>query len=116
MKTTEKAQQNKQEPEEVSKIDAIKDLLFGENIQTYDKEFQQIKKDIANKKNELLEIVEDTRKELYTAIDNLSTDVNIRITSLEENLDTKLQDIDDKKLDKTLLGELLIKLGQNISG
>ena len=33
-----------------SKIDAIKQLIFGENMQAYDSEFETLKQDILNKK------------------------------------------------------------------
>ena len=69
-----------------SKIEAIKNLIFGENIQEYNHEFETLKSEIAAKRQELMEYVDDTRKELMTAIDNLSTDVNIRISDLEQAL------------------------------
>lgn len=105
----------KQTEVESSKIDAIKDILFGENIQTYDKEFEYVKSDILEKKNELLDLISDVRKELDTAIDNLGTDLNIRITALEDKLEEKSLELDAKKIDKKTLGSLLIKLGDKIS-
>lgn len=115
MKTSKKVQDNKSEYTEVSKIDAIKDILFGDDIQTYDSEFKNVKKDILEKKNQLLAVIEDTRKELDTAIDSLSTDINIRITSLEDKLNDKINDLDTDKVNKSTLGKLLIQLGEKIS-
>ena len=66
-----------------SKIDAIKQLIFGENIQEYNHEFEAVKKDILNKKKELEQLLEEVKAELLQNIDNLSTDINIRITELE---------------------------------
>ncbi|GAA4276668.1 fructose 1,6-bisphosphatase [Aquimarina mytili] len=98
-----------------SKIEAIKNLIFGENIAAYNSEFEQVKKDIATKKKELEDFIDDTRKELNQAIDNLSTDINIRITELEDNLADKADLLDSKKVDKKTLGDLLITLGEKIS-
>lgn len=100
---------------EISKFDAIKDILFGENIQNYDKQFELLKKDILSKKEELLDVISDTEKEINTAIDNLSTDVNIRITSLEDKLQDRINTLENNKLDKEVLGNLLVKLGEKIS-
>jgi hypothetical protein len=98
-----------------NKIDAIKQLIFGENMQEYDSEFDAVKKDILNKKQELENLIEDVKSELLQSIDNLSTDVNIRITELEDSINNKLEVMDDKKLDRKLLGDLLVNLGEKIS-
>lgn len=97
-----------------SKIEAIKNLIFGENIQEYNHEFEALKADIAKKREEMLEYVDDARKEIMTAVDNLSTDVNIRISDLEQALDDKAQDLDNRKVSRDSLGDMLIKLGENI--
>lgn len=97
-----------------SKIEAIKNLIFGENIQEYNHEFETLKLEIAQKKEELLEYVDDARKEIMTAVDNFSTDVNIRISDLEQAMNDKVQELDDKKLDNNTIGDIFIKLGQNL--
>lgn len=98
-----------------SKINAIKDLIFGENIQEYNHEFENIKADILKKKKELEAFVEDTKTELLKSIDNLSTDVNIRITELEDKTVENIENLEDKKVDRQVLGDLLIKLGEKIN-
>ena len=103
------------EEEKISKIDAIKELIFGENIVEYNHEFEEIRKDILNKKEALEDLIELTKQELNKAIDNFSTDINIRITELEDSLDQKVNDLNSKKVNKKDLGQLLIKLGEKIS-
>ncbi len=98
-----------------SKIDAIKELIFGENIQAYNSEFEAVKADILAKKEELQELISTVESELLNNIDTLSTDINIRITNLENSINNKLESMDDKKVDRKLLSELFIKLGENIS-
>lgn len=98
-----------------SKIDAIKQLIFGENIQEYNSEFEAVKQDILNKKKELEALMDDVKAELLQNIDNLSTDINIRITDLENTLNEKAEDLNEKKVDRRQLGELLITLGEKIS-
>lgn len=98
-----------------SKIETIKNLIFGENIQAYDSEFETLKNDIANKRDELKDFVEETRQELNSLIDNLSTDLNIRITELEDNITEKTKSLEAKKVDKKTLGQLLVKLGNQIN-
>ena len=50
-----------------------------------------------------------------SSIDNLSTDVNIRITDLENALEDKADKLDEQKVDKKILADLLISLGEKIS-
>ncbi|RAV28038.1 fructose 1,6-bisphosphatase [Sinomicrobium soli] len=97
-----------------SKIEAIKNLIFGENIQEYNSEFEAVKKDILQKKKELQHLLEETRAELMQTIDNLSTDLNIRITELENSLQEKAESLDQEKVDKSTLGKLLIQIGEKI--
>ena len=114
-KTTISNEQVAQSNEAASKIDAIKQLIFGDNIQAYENEFEAVKSDILSKKEELESLIDSVRKELLQNIDNLSTDINIRITDLESTLNDKTDALDEKKLDRELLGELLINLGEKIS-
>ncbi len=98
-----------------SKIEAIKNLIFGENIAEYNSEFDTIKKDLEAKKRDLEDFIEDIRKELLQNIDNLNTDINIRITALEDSLTDKIDNLEDKKVDRKLLGDLLITMGEKIN-
>jgi len=98
-----------------SKIDAIKQLIFGDSIQEYDHEFENVKEDILNKKKELESLIENIKAELLQNIDNLSTDVNIRVSDIENGINDKAEALDKKKIDRKLLGDLLIKLGEKIS-
>lgn len=101
--------------ETASKIDAIKQLIFGENMQAYDSEFETLKKDILNKKQELEALIDEVKSELLQNIDNLSTDINIRITELENTFEDKTEALNQNKVDRKLLGELFTKLGEKIS-
>ncbi|KAA5824069.1 fructose 1,6-bisphosphatase [Algibacter amylolyticus] len=98
-----------------SKIDAIKELIFGENIQAYNSEFEALKADIIAKKEELQNLMSAVESEILQNIDTLSTDINIRISDLEKSVEDKLDNLDDKKVNRKLLSELFIKLGEKIS-
>jgi hypothetical protein len=98
-----------------SKIDLIKNIIFGDNIQAYDSEFEALKKDILDKKTVLEELIEEVRTELTTALDSVATDVNIRITELEEKLEDRIESLDADKLDKKTFGTMLIELGEKVS-
>jgi len=109
------APQNKKQEEVESKIEIIKNLIFGENIKTYDSEFELLKKDIQKKKRVLEDLVEEIRQDLKTAIDNVATDVNIRISELEEKVENKTENLETNMVDKKMLGKLLVGLGEKVS-
>lgn len=98
-----------------SKLDLIKNLIFGETIQAYDTEFEALKKDILEKKKVLENLIEEIRTDLNTSLDNVSTDVNIRITELENTLSDKIEDLETDKVNKKMLGKLLVDLGEKIA-
>ena len=100
--------------ESAQRLEAIKNLIFGENIQQIDQDFLSLKNLIDKRKDELESYIEETRKDLLHMIDNLSTDVNIRITDLESSLDQKSAALDHKKIDRSVLGSLLINMGEKI--
>ena len=100
--------------ESSQRLEAIKNLIFGENIQQIDSDFSSLKQLIESRKEELENFIEETRKELISTIDNLSTEVNIRITDLEDNLNDKIDDLNSKKVNKSDLGSLLVSLGEKI--
>lgn len=100
--------------ESATRLEAIKNLIFGENIQQIDQDFESIKNLIEKRKEELEIFIEDTRKELNRTIDNLSTDLNIRISDLENNLTDKTDKLNQQKVDKNLLGTLLVTLGEKV--
>lgn len=97
-----------------SKIEAIKNLLFGDNIEQYDSEFDSVKKEIDKQKASLEEYIDQVRGELMQSIDSLSTDVNIRITDLEDAMNDKTDNLMEKKVDRKQLSKLLITLGEKI--
>ena len=113
-----KAQKNAKEnsvADSASKLEVIKNLIFGENIAEYNSEFEGLKKEIDDKRKELKKYIDEAREDLMSSIDNLSTDINIRITDLENALEDKADKLDEQKVDKKLLGDLLISLGEKIS-
>jgi archaellum component FlaC len=100
--------------ESTQRLEAIKNLIFGENIQQIDEEFQSIKNHVEKRKEELENLIDDTRKQLNSTIDNLATDLNIRITDLENHFNDKTDELNHKKVDRNLLGTLLVSLGEKI--
>ncbi|WP_338408937.1 fructose 1,6-bisphosphatase [uncultured Flavobacterium sp.] len=100
--------------ESAQRLETIKNLIFGEQIQQIDSEFDTIKKHIEKRKEEIQALIENTHLELSTTIDNLSTDLNIRITELDDKLNEKAEELNHNKVNKKELGSLLVSMGEKI--
>jgi hypothetical protein len=100
--------------ESALRLEAIKNLIFGQNIQQIDQKFLSIKNHVEKRKEEREDLIVETRKEINATIDNLSTDLNIRITDLEISKNDKTEELNHKKVDKDLLGTLLVSMGEKI--
>ena len=97
-----------------SKIEAIKELIFGDTINEYDSEFQALKKDLLRKKKELESLIQEVRTDLDKTIETLGTDVQTKLNALEKDLEKRSDKLNSAKVDKKILGNLLIKLGEKI--
>ncbi len=99
-----------------SKIEAIKELIFGEDMQLYNQQFSEIKDVIESRRQEMESYMDSIKQELVTNLDNLNTDMNIRITELEKALESRLDKIDGAKVDRKALGKSLESLGKKLQG
>jgi len=105
---------SKKEKENDWKIEAIKNLIFGDNIQAFNSEFESLKSDIQKKKRILEEMVDEVREGLQKSIDDVAIDTNIRITELEQNLGDKIDALEDDIVTRKVLSKLLIDLGKKV--
>ena len=99
----------------ISKIKKIRDLIFGDDIEQYNSEFEALKIDIRSKKKVLEDLIEEVRIDLKTAIDNVAVDANLRISELETKIDKRVENLEVNKVDKKKLGKMLIELGEKVS-
>ncbi len=108
------------------KIEAVKQLIFGENMQQHDSEFSEVRATIKKTKQELVNeidetrdaltnMINDTRESLTKAISDLRSDTNKKVSQLREDMDESIADLDDRKLNRKLLGALLQEMGKQIA-
>jgi hypothetical protein len=95
---------------ELSKLQAVKELIFGQEIQNYDAEFKDIHKQIDDNK---IQNAEDTVNQ-QKALSLLEKTITSRIDRLEADLIKKIAVLDNKKTDRAKLGKLLIQIGEKL--
>ena len=108
------------------KIEAVKQLIFGENMQQYDSEFNEVRATIKKTKQELVneidetrtaltDLINETRESLNKAVSDLRNDMNKKTSQLRADLDDSVADLDERKVNRKLLGELLQMMGKQIA-
>lgn len=97
-----------------NRIAAVRDLIFGENIQKYTEEFD----DVYQRIKELKEQTSEQRSEMNTAIEKRISDLENSFNKSLENLtiamNKRMDDLDDKKADRRKLGKALEKIAQTL--
>lgn len=108
------------------KIEAVKQLIFGENMQQYDSEFNEIKalikktrteveNEINNTRDALNKLINQTKETLTSDISDLRTDMSKKVTQLRSDMDDSVADLDERKVNRKLLGSMLQEMGKQIA-
>ncbi len=108
------------------KIEAVKQLIFGENMQQYDSEFNEIKalikktrteveNEINDTRDALTKIINQTKETLTNDLSDLRSDMNKKVTQLRSDMDDSVADLDERKVNRKLLGTMLQEMGKQIA-
>ncbi|MCF6352710.1 MAG: hypothetical protein L3J06_06850 [Cyclobacteriaceae bacterium] len=97
------------------KIEAIKEIIFGENIKEYENEFQKLSEKIENHKNELEQKLDKVRQETKSLIEESTKLFSSKIEALDKETSNKIEQILKNKLDKSTYANLLIKMANDIA-
>ena len=114
MTTDKKLPSGEDKPQEV---DRIRDIIFGSQMRTYEGNFQTIQRDLERLLHEI--------DRLNEKIDEQDRDHSKKLQALErelrkadDNLRTELREtalkLTDEKVDRQVLGDLLVELGSQL--
>ena len=95
---------------ELSKLQAVKELIFWKEIQDYDAEFKNIHRLI----NENKAKGDQDNIDQIKALDNLEKNITARIDRLEAEVMKRIALLDNKKADRAKLGKMLIQIGEKL--
>lgn len=95
-----------------SKIAAVRDLIFGENMQEYSQEFDDVYAKLKKQKEETAENLANTTERLENRINELQASLERSIEDLTSDMNQKLEELDDAKADRRKLGVALEKIAQ----
>ncbi len=93
-----------------NRIAAVRDLIFGENIQQYDSEFADVYKKLNDLKEETRKNLSDSVSHLENKLSDLESLMEHKIQDLTDDLEKRIADLDDEKTDRRKLGKALEKI------
>ncbi|AUC83935.1 hypothetical protein CW731_00915 [Polaribacter sp. ALD11] len=93
-----------------SRIAAVRDLIFGENIQQYNSEFEDVFNRIKALEDETQKNLGDSVSNLENKLADLESLMDHKFQDLNDDLDKRLADLDDEKADRKKLGKALEKI------
>ena len=96
--------------DELSKLQAVKELIFGQEIQNYDTEFKEINTKISS----IQDKSDSDWAKQQKALENLEKTITSRINRLEGDLMKKIANLENKKADRAKLGKMLIQIGEKL--
>jgi hypothetical protein len=94
------------------RIAAVRDLIFGENIQQYDAELADISDKLELLENKINKNLVASVTSLENKIVDLESLVDHKLQDLNDDLDKKIADLEDDKVDRRKLGVALEKIAQ----
>ena len=92
------------------KLDAIKEIIFGDNIKAYESEFKQLKDHINELQQRNEKMWADTNKKLESEINTLKKEVESSINELNRSINELTESSTAKAKLSALLNELAEKL------
>lgn len=91
-----------------SKLDAIKEIIFGENIKAYDTEFKQLKDEIKDQGEAIENELSAVKKDLAQAKNDLEKQI--------EQLRKEIGKLNEVKSDRKTLAKLLRNVADKLEG
>lgn len=92
---------------EVQRIDAIKSLLFGENMEEYDHKFDDLFFKLDEFHKEFEERMKKLHREHQKELTEMTTKFEADMRALEREIRANLNKLDDNKSDRRALSEML---------
>ncbi|HAA10729.1 MAG TPA: hypothetical protein DCE41_03150 [Cytophagales bacterium] len=98
----------------LDKLGVIRDIIFGQNMEEYNQQFNELKRLVDEKKAELDNYIQDVKGDLQEKIQELDKMMKDQVHDLEDNFAAKAARLEDEKMNRATLGDLLIDIGTKI--
>jgi len=106
----EEAKSGLEENVNLSKIQAVKELIFGEEIQDYGQQFR----DISSELESIRDLILENKNENDRLREELEKATESSMQKMETKLLEKIQKLQDTKTDRAKLGKMLVQIGEKL--
>lgn len=93
-----------------SRIAAVRDLIFGENIQQYNSEFDDVYSKIESLKEENQKNLAASVTNLENKLADLESLMEHKIQDLNDDFEKRVADLDEERIDRRKIGKALEKI------
>ena len=98
-----------------AKIDAIRDILFGQHIQDFDARFRTLKQELAQTQEETDRRTAAMHEELLSAIRSLDDKLSQLLQDHRDHTEQEFSRLDEtREAQRKELGRLLVSLGEKL--
>jgi hypothetical protein len=98
-------------------LDRVRDIIFGSRMKQYEKNFSTLQQDMGRLQQEIARLNEQLA-ELETTetkkVQVLRREMTDKVTEVRTELRQRTQELDSDKVDRSVLGELFIEIGNQI--
>ena len=98
-----------------TQINAIRDIIFGQNMQDYEQRFSEMERTMLRYRQEQEATLQQTAQNLAESIRILETKLSAQLDADNKKIANEINTLQNNKLDRFQLGKLLIDLGTKIS-
>lgn len=98
-----------------TQINAIRDIIFGQNMQDYEQRFAEMERTMHRYRQEQEATLQQTADNLAESIKILETKLLAQLDADNKKIAAEINILQNNKLDRFQLGKLLIDLGTKIS-
>jgi hypothetical protein len=92
------------------KIQAVKELIFGPDIQTFEERFKALNERLDDLQNQLI----DETNARESSVHELENKTDKQLAKLEDDIQKELDRLQDEKTDRAVLGKLLVQIGEKL--
>lgn len=99
---------------DAQRLDAIKSLLFGENMEEYDHKFHDLFDKLEQYHTEFEERMKKLHRQHQKELTEMTTKFESEMRSLEKEIRANLNKLDDNKSDRRALSDMLKNVAEQL--
>ena len=112
MSDKEEVQDNAQQPD--NRLEAVRELLFGQNVQEYRGDIKETRELLEKQRSELDQNAAELEDRLNAKIDALEEKMMAHIDKTAEKINNRLDKLQETKADKKKLADYLVSIAKKL--